>query len=229
MIIGNKEFKYKKDALNYYKEILNSYNFGEKLNEIDTIKIIELLKNHPEFERKFSFGIKEIIVEKVKYGSKAFHILNNNSELEAFSYIKCINGKKPPLTIFSNTCRDVIQKDINLVKYQYFSDNSKKGEVKCQETGELCKWEKLVVDHRQPNTFSIIVDRFIELNNIDINSVEYIEIIDGVYDFKDKEISNKFREYHKEKANLRIVKKGKNSGRAHQARVKQQKKDLRIK
>ena len=229
MIIGNKEFKYKKDALNYYKEILNSYNFGEKLNENDKIKIIELLKNHPEFERKFSFDIKDIIVEKVKYGSKAFHTLNDNLELETFSYIKCINGKKPPLTIFSNTCRDVIQKDINLVKYQYFSDNSKKGKVKCQETGELCKWEELVVDHRQPNTFSIIVDRFIELNNIDINSTEYIEIIDGVYDFKDNEISNNFREYHKNKANLRIVKKGKNSGRAHQARVKQQKKDLRIK
>lgn len=229
MIIGNKEFKYKKDALNYYKEILNSYNFGEKLSENDTIKIIELLKNHPEFERKFSFGITEIIVEKVKYGSKAFHILNNNSELEAFSYIKCINGKKPPLTIFSNTCRDVIQEDINLVKYQYFSDNSTKGEVKCQETGELCKWKELVVDHRQPNTFSIIVDRFIELNNIDINLIEYIEIIDGVYEFKDTEISKKFKEYHKDKANLRIVKKGKNSGRAYQARVKQQKKDLRIK
>lgn len=101
--------------------------------------------------------------------------------------------------------------------------------VKCQEAGELCKWEELVVDHRQTNTFSIIVDRFIELHNIDINSIEYIEIIDGVYDFNDKEISTKFKEYHKNKANLRIVKKGKNSGRAHQARVKQQKKDLRIK
>lgn len=50
--------------------------------------------------------------------------------------------------------------------------------VKCQETGELCKWEELVVDQRQTNTFSIIVDRFIELHNIDINSIEYIEIID---------------------------------------------------
>lgn len=229
MTIGNKEFKYKKDALTYYKEILNSYNFGEKLNENDKIEIIELLKNHPEFERKFSLGIKDIIVEKVKYGSKAFHILKSNSELEAFSYIKCINGEKPPLTIFSNTCRDVIQEDINLVKYQYFSDNSKNGKVKCQETGELCNWDELVVDHRQPNTFSIIVDRFIELNNIDINSIGYIEIIDGVYSFNDKELSTKFKEYHKNKANLRIVKKGKNSGRAHQARVKQQKKDLRIK
>ncbi len=93
--------------------------------------------------------------------------------LEAFSYIKCINGEKPPLTIFSNTCRNVVQDDINKVKFQYFSENSKGGKVKCQESGDLCVWEELVIDHRQPNTFSVIVDRFIELNSIDIKSVEY--------------------------------------------------------
>jgi len=229
MQIGKKEFKYKKDALNYYKEILNSYKFGETLNEKDREEIIELLSIHPDCKRKFDNGIKEIVVDKIpKYNSKAFHILDNNSELEAFSYIKCINGNKPPLTRFSNTCRDIIQDDINKVKYQYFKDNSKKGEVKCQETGDLCKWEDLVIDHRQPNTFSVIVDRFIEVNQIDITTIEYIEILDGVYRFENDEISQKFREYHKEKANLRIVRKTKNSGRAYQARVKKQKKDLRI-
>lgn len=132
------------------------------------------------------------------------------------------------MTRFSGTCRDTIQDDINNVKLQYFKANSIKGEVKCQETGDLCKWEDLVIDHRQPNTFSVIVDRFIEVNQIDITTIEYIEVFDGVYRFKDDDISRKFREYHKEKANLRIVRKSKNSGRAYQARVKKQKKDLRI-
>lgn len=229
MRIGNKDFKYKKDALSYYKEILNSYKFGETLNEKDKGEIIELLSIHPDFKRKFDNGIKEIVVDKIpKYNSKAFHILDYNSELEAFSYIKCINGNKPPLTRFSGTCRDIIQDDINNVKLQYFKANSKKGEVKCQETGDLCKWEDLVIDHRQPNTFSVIVDRFIEVNQIDITTIEYIEVFDGVYRFENDEISQKFREYHKDKANLRIVRKSKNSGRAYQARVKKQKKDLRI-
>lgn len=228
MEIGNNEFKYKKDALNFYKKILNSYNFGEKLNESDKIEIIDLLKIHPNSKEKLEFGVAEVLIEKVKYNSKTFHILNNNSELISFSYIKCINGKKPHLTIFSNACRDVVQEDINKVKFQYFTDYSKKGEVKCQETGELCKWEKLVVDHRQPNTFSVIVDRFIELNNINAELIKYTEKIDGFYSFEDQEITENFREYHKQRANLRIVKKGKNSERAFQARVRQQKKDLRI-
>ncbi len=132
------------------------------------------MKNHPNFEQKYCKGISKIIVDKVKYNSKAFHILNEEDlTLEAFSYIKCINGEKPPLTIFSNTCRNVVQDDINKVKSQYFSENSKGGKVKCQESGDLCVWEELVIDHRQPNTFSVIVDRFIELNSIDIKSVEY--------------------------------------------------------
>lgn len=229
MQIGDKFFKYKKDALNYYKEILNSYNFGDYLNENDKAEIIELLKIHPDFIRKFSNGIKEIVVEKIpKYNSKAFHILDDTGGLEAFSYIKCVNGSKPPLTVFSRTCRDIVQDDINDVKLQYFKANSKNSKVKCQETGELCKWEDLVIDHRQPNTFSVIVDRFIEIYHIDINKIEYVEILDGVYKFKDDKICHEFKEYHKKKANLRIVRKDKNSGRAYQARVNRQNKDLRI-
>lgn len=230
MRVGNKEFKTKKDALNYYKEILNSYKIGETLNDKDKKDIIELLNIHPDFETKFCTGIQEVIVNKIpKYNSKAFFVLDNNSELEAFSYIKCINGSKPPLTKFSCTCRDIVQDDINNVKLQYFKTNSHKGKVKCQETGELCKWEDLVIDHRQPNTFSVIVDRFIEVNHIDILTIEYINVIDGVYKFKDEELCQRFRDYHKEKANLRIITKSKNSGRAYQARVNKQKKDLKIK
>lgn len=230
MRIGNKNFKNKNDALNYYKEILNSYRFGETLNEKDKIEIIELLSIRPDFEIKFYNNIKEIKVDRIpKYNSKAFFVLDNNSELEVFSYIKCINGSKPPQTKFSCTCRDIVQDDINNVKLQYFKENSNKGKVKCQETGELCKWEDLVIDHRQPNTFSVIVDRFIELNNIDILTIQYINVIDGVYRFKDEELCRKFKEYHKEKANLRIVKKSKNLARAYQGRLKKTKNDLKIK
>ena len=44
----------------------------------------------------------------------------------------------------------------------------------------------------------------------------------------DKDLENKFRTYHMEKANLRIVRKENNLGRSHQGRVKKQKKDLHI-
>lgn len=229
IIIGKQIFNYKKDALAHFKAILNAYPNGAILNDNDKNDLLELIKLHPEFEEKNKHGIKGFKVDKVRYNTKCFHIIRDDLATEVFSYTKCINGSQSLTTKFSRTCRDIIQTDLRTVKQKYFSDNSKKGQVKCQETGELCFWEQLVIDHRQPHTFSVIIDRFIEVNDIDLNKIEYIEKIDAVYTFKDQKLAKQFQEYHKQKANLRIVKKGLNLGRSYQARVKKQQKDLRIK
>jgi len=226
--IGRLSFKYKKDIIAYYKNILNSYKFQGLLNDSDFNDVLNLLKIHPNAQEKIGIGIKEIIVDETRYKTKCFNAIRFDSSSEIFSYIKCINGDLSPIAKFSKTCRDVIADDLRLVKLSFFKGNSKKGRVKCQETGELSLWEELNVDHRQPNTFSVIVDRFIELHKIDLYSVEYIETIDNVYSFKDDDLAEKFRQYHKEKANLRLVRKDNNLGRSHLAQNKRQKKDLKI-
>ncbi|VEN74872.1 conserved hypothetical protein [Candidatus Desulfarcum epimagneticum] len=226
--IGPLKFKYKKDVTAHFKRILNSYDFQESLDEEDFNDVLNLLRIHPKAQEKIGPGIKEIIVDETRYKTKCFNAVRLDSSCEIFSYLKCINGSLSPLTKFSKTCRDAISEDLRLVKLSFFKKNSQKGKVKCQETGELSFWEELNVDHRQPNTFSVIVDRFIELHGIDIETVEYIETIDNVYLFKADDLSKKFRQYHKEKANLRLVRKDKNLGRSHLARNKRQRKDLKI-
>ena len=76
IIIGNRTFRYKKDAIGYYKGILNSYEFGETLNEYDFNEIKNLIQLHPDFETKFNFEINKIIVAKVKYNTKSFQVVN---------------------------------------------------------------------------------------------------------------------------------------------------------
>ncbi len=228
IIIGNRIFKFKKDATGYYKGILNSYDFGETLNEYDFNEIKNLIQAHPDFENKFNFEINKILVAKVKYNTKSFQVVKNVSDRVVFSYLKCINGQYKPRAKFNRACRDTVQEVLRNVKQKYFEKYSKKGRVKCQETGKISRWEELVIEHRQPNTFSVIVDRFIEINNIDLKSIEYDEKNDGIYKFKDKNISERFMQYHKDKANLRIIRKEINSGRAFQGRVSKQKKDLKI-
>jgi hypothetical protein len=242
--IGKREFKFKKDALNYYKEILNSYNFGEILSDKHYKDIIELLNydisytnDHPEFKEKESeneknddYVIADIRIGKVQFNTKCFELLYRNGETDYISYRLRIT--KPKESLFDNfrqAARNVVQKDIRSVKQEYFDKFSKKGFVPCQETGVKSKWTELVVDHRQPNTFSVIVDRFIELFKIDLKKVEYKTDENNLYLFKDNELSENFRNYHKEKANLRIVRKECNSSRAHQGQIKEQKKDLKIK
>lgn len=242
--IGNKEFKFKKDALNYYKEILNSYDFGEILSDEHYNDIIDLLNyditytdNHPDFEDKETdtdenddYIIENVRIGKVQFNTKCFELLYKNGETDYISYrLRITKPKENLYDDFRQAARNAIHNDIRSVKQEYFDNYSKKGIVPCQETGVKSNWSELVVDHRQPNTFSVIVDRFIELNKIDLKKVEYITDENNFYLFKDKELSENFKNYHKEKAVLRIVRKECNSSREHQGRIKEQKKDLKIK
>ena len=227
--IGDIEFATKKDALTHYKTILNSYDFGNELETKDFNDVMNLLETHPRVKEKMGVGIEKIRIAKVKFNTKSFELVRFDSSTEFFSYTKRINAPKSAFTKFREACRQVIQEDLRNVKLAYFDKFSKKGKVKCQETGELLKWEDLSIDHRQPNTFSVIIDRFVELNNLDLYEINYFQIGGDMDEFADDELKEKFRQYHSEKANLRIVKKELNLGRSFQARVNRQKKDLIIK
>jgi len=154
--------------------------------------------------------------------------VRTDGSTEFFSYTKRINAPKTDFTKLREACRQAIQEDLRNVKLAYFDRFSKKGQVKCQESGDLAKYEELNVDHRQPNTFSVIVDRFVELNKLDLKKINYLQIDGGPNELADENLKEEFRQYHRDKANLRIVKKSLNLDRSFQARVNRQKKDLTI-
>jgi len=234
IIIGNNTFKFKKDALNYYKEILNSYDFEQEVSKVHFIDIISLLEYGKYYEIDNVsiveyYRINKIFIGKVQYNTKCFQIEYEDGTIDIMSYRLLISQPKiNDFDYFLIASRNAIKEDINQVKRRYFELNSKKGIVKCQETGKLSNWSELVVDHRQPNTFSVIVDRFTELNNLDFSKIEYITDNKNFLQFKDIELKEKFRDYHKLKATLRIVRKELNSSRTNMARIKKQKKDLTI-
>lgn len=257
IIIGNKSYKFKKDALAYYQTMLNSYNFGNSVSEEHFDDLIDLLDYDISFYRETMVDkiketttnveveivdgeiinlneeeevfIEDIRIAKVQYDSKCFEIVYTDSSTCYISYLLILNRpKSDPAKDFNKACRNAIQNDMRLVKLKYFQLNSKKGQVKCQETGELHKWVDLVVDHRQPNTFSMIVDRFKEVKQIDVNKIEYDYDEGNKLLFKDQTLMEDFVNYHKEKANLRIVKKEQNLSRTGMARVKQSTNDLKI-
>ena len=283
--IGEKTFKYKKDALTFYKSILNSYNFGKSLSDEDFESVLDLLfydrdtnedekKENLNDEQTFdlkcdpdededenfkplddrqkadlyyeAFGkappkteqiedtsddidIVDIKVSRVQFNTKCFEVFYCDLTSQYISYILLINKPKHnPHGTFSIACRSTIQSDLIQVKQSYFKNHAVNGFVKCQETSQLSKWDDLAVDHRQPNTFSVIVDRFKEVFQIDVASVDYEVNELNVMLFKDETLINNFKNYHKEKANLRIVRKENNLSRTGMARVKRTSKDLTI-
>ena len=133
-----------------------------------------------------------------------------------------------PEKLFSVSCRNIIQNDMLRVKQEYFKLNAIDGSVKCQETGIKSQWDDLVVDHRQPNTLSVIIERFKELHALNLSVLEYTSTGDNLIIFKDSELTAKFIAFHTAKANLRLVRKDCNSSRSALARVKRSSKDLTV-
>lgn len=255
--IGDKEYKFKKDAITHYRTILNSYDFGQSLNnshfddlihllqynyfnyvaEIETTEEIveeeikdEIELNDSEERNESELTVEDIKVARVQFNTKCFEIFYSDKTSQYISYLMMINNTKyTPEKLFYVACRNSIHNDIKAVKQEYFDKNSLKGQVKCQETGILSKWTELAVDHRQPNTFSVIVDRFKEVNRIDLEIIEYTSNDQNHIIFKDDNWSEQFRKYHMEKASLRIVRSECNSSRTGLARIKRTSKDLTIK
>jgi len=242
--IGKKTYPTKKSALEFYRDILNSYDFGESLNKKDFCELIDLLNYHLKikYQNEENVGIKEIDsknktnefilkdirVAKYLYNTKCFELVYDEDTF-IISYRQMINqNKSSKRSIFNTVCRNLIQSDLTDLKQTYFKNNAIESKALCQETNEMHKWENLVIDHRQPNTFSIIVDRFIELNDIDVNNVKYKQSELNYTIFEDENLNVKFINYHKEKATLRIVRKDLNLSRTGFARIKPMKKDLKI-
>ena len=255
--IGQKEYKFKKDAIAYYRTILNSYNFGQSLSYSDFNELIDLLDyanlnnianmdlSEAEYVQEIQntieiidskladedeLLIEDIKVSRVQFNTKCFEVFYNDNTSEYISYLMILNNTSyTPEKLFYSACRNSIHSDIRSVKKEYFDKNSIKGKVKCQETGILSKWTELTVDHRQPNTFSIIVDRFKEVNKIDLDVIEYTSNDQNHIVFQDNNLTESFKKYHKEKASLRLVRTECNSSRTGMARIKKTTRDLNIK
>lgn len=115
MIIRNIEFKHKKDALAYFKNIVNSYKPIQTINENDFKDLVELIENHPDKEEKIVCGIKKNQVIEVRYKTKYFELIRKDGSTEVFSYRKRINSESNPLAKFRKTCSETISEDLRNV------------------------------------------------------------------------------------------------------------------
>ena len=263
LIIGEKEYSTKKEAKDYYSQILNSYNFGESLsnehyndlmalidhyadyyydNEFEEDNVVEIedsenilkldvLNDNSDnsFDNSDNSTVSDIRIGRFQYNTKCFEVVYSDGDTWVISYKSFIDKTNTSsLSLFNKVCRYTIQPDLIKVKQEYFKKYAKNSKAPCQESKELLKYKDLVVDHRQPNTLSVIIDRFIELYKIDVDNIEYDFYSFKLPAFKDLKLSSKFRSYHQEKALLRVVDKRLNLSRTGMARLKEMKDDIKI-
>ncbi len=227
IILGEYKFKSKKEALELYREILNSATLKEPLTNSNFSYAMALLLNHPNAKEKIGNGIKSIIVDTGKYKTnRCFHVIREDESKEDFSIGKCINGDHSEFHKFCIAARNTIEEDMLQFKIKYFeNEGDENNNVKCQIGGNKISKDEAHIDHREPLTFSSIVHFFIQAKNIDFSSISYIT--KGKYgnEFSDSLLRNEFKEWHKKNAKLRVIAKDKNLEKAYLGRIKSTKAD----
>ncbi len=241
--IGDTTFASKTAALQFYKEILNKYDFNEIITDDDAKHLLVLsLKEEgkPEDINKLS---EEIVADFSKNNNdkdwdfhgvmvdrhldfrttKCFYFFGEDKEgkfKDIFSYRMAINGQPSDMQIFSRACRFTVYDRIRKFKIQQFKNRP----VRCAISNIVVEWEECQVDHKAPLTFSVIVKSFLVANDLDISKIEYT-YSNSRENFADTDIAEKFYEFHRKMAVLRIASTKENLKLSGSARIKPTKKD----
>lgn len=210
IILNGIEFKFQKDAIEYFKNILESYQNGQTIAGDDHDMLLALLKRHPEADQKIGCGVKRFYKDRTDMPTSCFWIERNDGSKTDFSYRTAISTKGKTLKQeFLEACRAAVQDDLRRIKKQHFEKKSdQNGRVECDITGDKVAIYESHLDHKAPYTFEVLVNTFIGANNIEIKP-EMLSIAEDAQfqtTLIDIELKDKFRRYHHKMAKLRIIK-----------------------
>lgn len=227
--LGHLSFAKQGDAVAYFSALLNRLSLGASLSGSDYADVEALLSGHPRAQEKIGTGIISLVVDAAEMGGRCFHVVRQDGSRENFSIKKCIAGDPPPFTAFSAACRHAVESDLITFKKNYFAQHQNaKGEVKCPETKNWISAEDAHVDHRSPQSFSVIVKFFVDAKSIDLSQVAYKR--EGLYgaELADQSLQDEFRAWHTKTAVLRIIEASRNLAKSPLARVKLTKADRKL-
>jgi len=215
--IGDKTFKTKAESKEFIKTILNKYELLTPIDTIDFQFISELLKRHPEYERKVGSGINVIVIKMDgNWGkTRCFHIQRTDGTETDFSYINCIDNdtSREPMRMFKQSARSAIEEQIVSHLSRYLNRNiDSNNNVICQKSLKEIHRDQATVDHTPPITFDKILTDFLLINSIEPSQIEYIGFGDNEYNkqFRDEKIRIEFADYHRQVAKLRVISRHEN-------------------
>lgn len=76
------------------KNILHESHLGVELDAHAQAFMMDLLRRHPEAEKKIGTGIRAIRITNSKYGNRCFEAIRVDGTSTDFSYLKCLKQKR---------------------------------------------------------------------------------------------------------------------------------------
>ncbi len=213
--IGDNAFSSKSTAEEFYRQILNKGSIGRDLDDGEFRVLMDLLALHPRVTEKIGVGVTRFSIGTSEYGTRAFLLHREDGSHEDFSYLKCIGGDHKPFSEFSRACRRSVEGRIHEWKASQMDGKT----VRCAVSGEVVTFREAHVDHKPPQTFSVIVKAFTIAGDIDLLAVRYRRSSIFGVELEDTGVADAFDRFHKKMAVLRIVRAAENLRTSYAARI----------
>lgn len=198
------DFKSKKEIIEHVRVIMKNNNNNVFLNDMDSNFMFDLLQWHEEFDEKSGVGIdKFFIMDNEQYtNTRTFRILRFDGSTTHFSFMACLNNKTKKHRVIK-AFRYHIESQIKDFKTEFFNNNSL---VFCEFTKERLYSYACHVDHIKPKTFKKLMSDFMQNESLSFDNIDLLDSKDKYNEeFKNKELINKWFDYHKNNAELRVV------------------------
>ena len=207
--IGSLEFRFQKDALTFFKDILNSNRNNTTIENEGHDHLLALIERHPEADKKIGVGIKRFYKAPTDMGTSCFWLERTDGSCTDFSYISAVRAKSKSLfQEFSEACRNSIREDLKKTKAEFFNNyGDKDGKVECEITGVKIATYESHLDHKKPMTFQVLVTTFLTASDITLGKEIFSEPQDAQFEteFLDEKTKEQFKEYHHNLAQLRVI------------------------
>lgn len=197
--IGGLQFGSQKALREYCRALLYARTIepeGQKF-------LLDLLQRHPEAEEKIGVGVSEFYVDGNEWGNRCFHVKRIDGSRSDFSFESCI---KPP-----TPAQDAVKGFREAVKDQIFAFKDRSfaatAMVPCAITGSPVHEANAHVDHRPPETFLALVNRFVTQEGIALADVRVNDTVDlsTVTQLADAALAARWQAFHAANAVLQIT------------------------
>jgi hypothetical protein len=200
------EFKTKAELTAYCRRIRETTPTDQPITGEIHDFLLALLERHPEAAKKIGCGVAhfEVRVNNHVAPSLGMWLVRTDGSETDWSPRECISPTSRRSKVLS-ACRNAVMhqiRDFQRVQREKFGLY-----MKCPITGESVMTGLAHVDHALPKTFERLVEMFLDGEGLAFSTVELSSEEDGVFcdRFADPDLELRWRRYHYQNAELRLV------------------------
>ena len=198
-----------KDAIKREAQRLLHAALGPITDRREHAFLADLVEMHPDCDQKIGGGIERFERRAHRFGAiygRGFYIIRTDGSSVDFSLHICVRGYTERSRNVE-ACREAVWQDVAAYKAERFGHDARNLAV-CEASGLALSWDDAHVDHVGEMPFREIFREWLEREG-------YHELTERNMrrQFYDPEVRARFREFHSERAKLKLVHRDINLGR----------------